>query len=665
MSDRLLSALRKTLAAVLLCVPFIPVSAVAGRAPDLKGLFTPYQWLLGLFIVLFAGWLAARIIPGAFFARLENEFKRLASAPGIRPVFCSCIFLAALLALVSALAFSFKPLLIDDLVQLFQARIFAAGLLKAPAPLAPEFFITQHMILDESGWYSQYPPGHSAMLMLGVLAGAVWLMPLLLSLGSALILYLFTREIYDRPTALWTLLLAGVCPFFFFMGASFMNHVSALFFALVFVYACVRWEKKSAAGWSFLSGAALGALALSRPLCALAVGLPFALSAFPLALKERRWRSVVCGLGGVLLLSAILPLYNLALTGDPWLSGYVRLWGASHGLGFHVSPWGEMHTPLGGIVKQFINISILNEYLLEWPVPALVPLALYFLLGLDRQGWDRRLFAAFFFVPLCYLFYWHRDSYLGPRFMYCSLIYLLPLTVRAVREIYSRSDFHLFRVSMRHWMLSALALAFGYSFGFGIPQRFMIYASGLQSMKLDLAHELRAEQGIEKALVFVPVSWGNRIINLLRARGATSAVVEQAYRTIDHCLLDELAKRAWKDNLPARELQDEISTLAQQKMKLLRFKINDDPTLRLRPDVPLSADCQDELAYDRQGYFVSAPHILSNSPRLDGKLVFATDLRARNEILRRQYPDYPALTVVRGDYLAGARDGSRLSTTSR
>src|SRR5712664_2857151 len=75
---------------------------------------------------------------------------------------------------ISVIVFRCRPVMVDEIVQLFQARIFAAGTVKAPPPALPEFLTTQHLIVDEHGWYAQYPPGHSALLALGLWVGASW-----------------------------------------------------------------------------------------------------------------------------------------------------------------------------------------------------------------------------------------------------------------------------------------------------------------------------------------------------------------------------------------------------------------------------------------------------------------------------------------------------------
>ena len=68
--------------------------------------------------------------------------------------------------------FSQRPLLIDELAQLWQAQRYAEWRLSIPAPLHREFFSFLHLVDTGDAVYAQFPPGGPFMLWLGVLAGA-------------------------------------------------------------------------------------------------------------------------------------------------------------------------------------------------------------------------------------------------------------------------------------------------------------------------------------------------------------------------------------------------------------------------------------------------------------------------------------------------------------
>ena len=273
---------------------------------------------------------------------------------------------------------------------MFQAQIFASGHLTAPAPAAEGFVATQHMLVVDGRWFAQYPPGHAMLLVVGILAGVPWLVPVLLSLGSAWFLYRFAAETWGEATGRGVLLLIPLAPFFWVMGASFMNHVSCLFFVSGFLLAFRRWEMGRHSAWALGAGLAIGAAGLTRPLTALAVAAVFLPTGLMQGIRSRRITSVgLAAIGGVAA-AVVYAAYNALTTGDPMVPGYLSLWGAAHGVGFHLSPWGELHTPLVGVYNEIVDLSLMSTFFLEWPVPALLPAGIYLALA-GGDTWDRVL----------------------------------------------------------------------------------------------------------------------------------------------------------------------------------------------------------------------------------------------------------------------------------
>jgi len=80
-----------------------------------------------------------------------------------------------LYSLVATVVFSRVPISVDELVQLVQARIFAAGRLWEPASPQPEFYSVLNVVDANGRYYAQFPAGGPAMLALGVLVRAPWL----------------------------------------------------------------------------------------------------------------------------------------------------------------------------------------------------------------------------------------------------------------------------------------------------------------------------------------------------------------------------------------------------------------------------------------------------------------------------------------------------------
>lgn len=635
----------------LLVLPFLPLELIFGERRGIEGTVTPAQWLLGLASIVGISVLLNVLLSEQRATALAARFKLLAHKS--LPLICF-IALAIQLLLSAKQVFAYRPHLVDSVIQLFQAEIFASGMIKAPPLFAPEFFITQHMIFDSSGWYSQYPPGHPALLSIGVLLGASWLVNITLSISTALLLYLFTKRVYGSATAQVVAVLLALCPFLVFMGSSFMNHVPTLFFVSLFLISFCKWEEDSSAFWLTLSGLAMGFAFLCRPLTAIAVALPFALDSGIAAIREKRTLSLLPGVLGGSAIAVLAPIYNQLTTGDPFLPGYLKLWGAGHGLGFHTSPWGHAHTWFTGLRNELTDISLLNEFLFEWPLPSLLPLALFFMLSPRLSKWDRRLFVAFAMLPIMYFFYWHRDSFLGPRFLYTSIAFLLPLSARAISEgviLLANRKFKvpgLFRpVAWSHFGVTSLILAIVVAVSVSIPLRFKIYESSFASMKVDILEKAR-EQGIEEGVLFVAVSWGNRLLAALRSKGVSASLMEKAYLASDHCLLEDIRQRARRENWDSSQVTAALEELLAANHHIEKVPLNKDVTLRLRPNIPLLPKCREEIRYDQAGYTIYTPFVRANDPKLQGRFIVARDMREENSTLLQRYPEKPAYLYREG-----------------
>jgi hypothetical protein len=645
--SRLSSWLTRGAGGLLFVLPWIPLLTVFGPIPGAAAWVPPADWLLGALLFSVSAWLIALLLSpraeavyhtvGALARRLSTTAVLLVGFP----------ILAALLLSTGWLAFRHRPHHIDAIAQLFQAQVFAQGAVKAPPFEPAAFFAVPQIILDPAGWYAQYPPGHAALLAVGVKLGAAWVVPVLLSLGTFALLVLFARRVFGRLEALVTAILLLASPFYWAMGASFMNHVPALFFVSLFLYSFTRWESEGGTAWSALSGAALGALFLSRPWDAFAVGAPFAILAVAIAWSRKEVTGPVVAAVTFAGVAAFYLAFNAATTGDPLVPGYIALWGEYHGLGFHVSPWGEPHTPWTGLRNELVDLSLLEVFLFEWPIPALWPAALFLLAGRDVGPWDRRLMMGLLAFPVAYFFYWHRDAFLGPRFLYPSVAFAVPLTARAlvvgVRRLRGQrigwpgilkpADGGLFIMA-----LTGLCLA--YAIAYSIPQRVRVYESGLSSMKLDLPRVARAA-GIDRGIVFVATSWGDRTLARLYAAGVPADLAEQVYRHADHCQLAGLIDAA--EDSPAARLEAALRDLMRgPSAPLVGGAINGDRTLRLVPGRPLTPACLEEIEGDRRGFTIYPPHLLGNDVGVGSGLVFARDLRGRNLELTARYPSAPA-----------------------
>ncbi|HYO47061.1 MAG TPA: glycosyltransferase family 39 protein [Gemmatimonadota bacterium] len=644
--------------ALLLAIPLLPLQSMAGEFREDSAFVGPAEWALGIAIFGTIAWLLAWTLPqGALRRSREVSARLFGEGAGRSALVVLLATLAAILMAVSTLAFEHRPQLVDSVIQLFQAKIFAAGAVSAPAPAAPEFFVTQHMIVEGGSWYSQYPPGHSALLATGVLLGVPWLVPILLTLASAALLYGFAKRAYGETTARLTLLLLVLAPFFWFMGASFMSHVSSLAGVCAFLYCFARWEEDGRLGMLAAAGMGLGVGFLSRPLEVLAIGAVFGGVLCADAVRKRRWQPLVVFGAAFLLVGSLYLAFNAVTTGNPLRPGYIELWGTSHGLGFHESPWGERHTPLAGLRNQILDLSLLGVFLFEWPIPALWPLGIALAAGWLGRRWDLRLLAAFLIVPAANFFYWHRDTFLGPRFLYVTLAFVVPLTARALVEGCRRLKGRTWKpggfpaVDLTTWASLVIALSALYTIGYGAPARFLIYRTSMGSMKLDLV-EMAHSAGIDRGIVFVSESWGSRVIAQLRGLGAPASTVERAYRQSDLCDLDGIVRRARADEWSPDQVETALNSAMVGQESLVLVEVSGDPTARFKPGSQLTTECLAEIRYDQQGYSLFTPHLPANDPGLSGPLIFARDLGAHNTKLARRYPGRPVWVYRGGEFHA-------------
>ncbi len=137
----------------------------------------------------------------------------------------------AVLARVALRAFPFSG---DEYSCFFQAELFARGLLHAPAPPHPELLRVDHVVMD--AWVrTKYPPGTSALLALGVRAGAAWLVTPIEAVIALAAVWHTTRVHLGGRAAMLGLLVMGLSPLFSFQAATFFGHTpTTMWLALAF-----------------------------------------------------------------------------------------------------------------------------------------------------------------------------------------------------------------------------------------------------------------------------------------------------------------------------------------------------------------------------------------------------------------------------------------------
>ena len=200
----------------------------------------------------------------------------------------------AIYATAAALVFSRVPISIDELVQLVQAKTFASGRLWQPASPTPEFYSVLNMVDTNGRYYGQFPPGGPAMLSIGVLIGAPWLVGPICGAIAVAAFWAYLRTVEPRrEVAIGAAALFSLAPFGVFMSASHMNHVPTLMWLVVAMAAIARAmsSDRPAPAFAFVNGFALGCAATIRPVDAFAFAVHAGVWYLVTALGNRaRWR---------------------------------------------------------------------------------------------------------------------------------------------------------------------------------------------------------------------------------------------------------------------------------------------------------------------------------------------------------------------------------------
>jgi len=322
----------------------------------------------------------------------------------------------------------------DAAAQLFQARMLAGGAFSVPITdaVVQGHFHFDWMLLRDGRWFSQFPPGHSLVLSLGVLAGAPWLVTALESGLTLLLVYLLGVRLAGRTEGLVAVWLMVFSPFFAMIGGSFMNNITATLFwsaGLLFFVQAVR----ARSFWGFFGcGVFMGMVFITRPLSAAALGGPLIVTAVVwvlLADRFRRFTALCGGMAGALLPVLFFLWFNYGTTGHPLVTGHAAMGVARYGL----SGWGETLSWVLDVTLFYV--WIFKRTLFDWPAfLTFAPIFALFISGRARR-WDWLLLATCFSQAIAYSFYPYFTPGFGARYWYEMMPQVCLLAARGVAEL--------------------------------------------------------------------------------------------------------------------------------------------------------------------------------------------------------------------------------------
>jgi hypothetical protein len=349
---------------------------------------------------------------------------------------CSLIFVIW----IAIVEFQGQPHIYDASAYLFAAKMYAGGHFWVPAPSNSNLFPGGFMVIWQGRWFGQYDPGTALTLVPGIWLGAPWLVEPVLGMLALLGIGLIAARLYDKRVATLAVLLGCLSPFYSYLAASYLSHTITLFYLVWGLWAFLRFVQ-GGRGWNLpLSALCFGMAALTRDQVALlyiAILLPGVLivtwerrkykqSRLPLVAWSLTFIAVAFLFAGFYL------SFNQLVTGSPLLTPRSLFfsgdkWGFGQGIGFY-----GQHNLAAGLVNLDELLTILQIDLFGWPFYlTLAFIALPFLLGRARRA-DWFLLIALVLTVGCYVGYFYHGIYLGPRYLFEDLPFLLILSARGI-----------------------------------------------------------------------------------------------------------------------------------------------------------------------------------------------------------------------------------------
>jgi hypothetical protein len=617
------------MAIAVLALGFLPLANwIPGGAQDPAYARRWTEWTYGGLICLGAAIIGA-LVAGRLTPRLQDIGAELLR--GIRSWLGDSPRRADLLVAIACLAaylftartvLDAKPLLIDEIVQVLQGRMYASGDLFTPVDAERAFFSILHVVDIGDRVYSQFPPGWPAMLAIASLFRAEWLAGPLCGAVAVFVFARLLRSVVGSTSPLTVTLGAltfGLAPFSVAQFASHMSHGPAVMWLLLAMLGLSRVAREAETSrWLALAtGVAAGCAFAVRPLDAVAFLAPAAMWLLWRSRLGARERAVAAlAAVGLALPIALVMWVNLETTGHATQFGYSALWGSAHGLGFHDAPWGDAHTPQRGVELLSLYMTRLNSYLFESPFPSLLPAIVALFSVRPFSAIERFIAGATVVHALLYFAYWHDGFYLGPRFVFPWVPLLVLLCVRLGARLTE--------------------------IPFSIRVRGAQYRSGLTSMRTDYSAEAR-RAGVTNSLVFVRESWGAQLVARLWALGVSRPAASTLYSKVDACILDHAITRLERGAVRRDEAEALLQPLLADSARVRASNVSPDTTERMLPGSIYDAECSARVNADRDGYALLPPFLLD---RESGN-VYVRDLGARDSILVKRFQGRRAVVVSR------------------
>jgi len=335
-------------------------------------------------------------------------------------------------AWVSDDVFERIPHVEDEFAYLWQAEVMAEGMISQPSPETPGAFLVPFVVDHEGQRFAKYSPGWPAALSIGARVNLPWLVNSLLAGFSLWLIYRLGTKILGKGVGLLAEVLTVSSPMFLMLSGSLLAHTLSLFLALVFQLAWLdsfplrgaSREQRAPDGLVLVTGAgALGLLALTRPLTAVAVAFPFLLHGVYLLARGKsgeKQKLLILALvtSGV---ASMLLVWQWALGGSPFRNLYTLWWSYDRlGFGTDIGVTESGHNLYWALQNVRFNLSAGIHDVFGWPYLSwlFIPFGLIVLCP-KRNG--KLVLAVFASLIVAYGMYWPGSWLYGPRYYYEGL----------------------------------------------------------------------------------------------------------------------------------------------------------------------------------------------------------------------------------------------------
>ncbi len=416
--------------------------------------------------------------------------------------------------------FEALPHVEDEMAYTWQAAVYARGKLTAPAPPDVEEMYVPFVVTHNGQRAAKYPPGWPMMLSFGVRFNArQWVNPLL----AGLIIWLTYRlgsKVFSRGIGLLASFLTLTSPFFLVLSGSLHSSDFSLVLTLAFILAWLdtfglagkngNESRHPAPRWMtmLVAGLSLGLLALTRPLTAAGVALPFFIHGVVLLVRgPGRVRWEVVGIGALTLAVGLLFLgWQYGVTGSPLTDPYTLWWPfdkIGFGKGVGIYPGG--YTLKIGFHDAKIMLNATAADLFGWKTYSwlFLPFGLW-AIRKNKAGW--LTLSVFASLVVVYFAYWAQVTRYGPRYYYEGLAGLTLVSAAGIVWLGQRAWAGRWRV-FRLVLLGALVAGLvTYDLAIYMPKR-IIEVYGLYGVHRDKLAPFQSAAALSHtpALVFVKV----------------------------------------------------------------------------------------------------------------------------------------------------------------